>query len=161
MSNRQQDIFDAMKAGFATIVSNPAPGNPAYPSNVGQKVNEWQMTPVDANADATQLPCVCLSDPRETNLGPGQNLDERSASRLFGLEFEAALLLAESDQTATKARQAHADVRKMMALNPLKNVSGIKRIEPGDSELVIDKDSNRISGVLMKFTVKYMRKTWE
>ena len=48
-----------------------------------------------------------------------------------------------------------------MALNPLKNVSGIKRIEPGDTEFMIDKDSNRISGVLMKFTVKHTRRTWE
>ncbi len=160
MSNFRQTLFDAVKAGFATITTANS-----YTSNVGQHVNEWQMTPVDAEADPTLLPCTCLSDPDKQNLGPGQNVDENSSSRLFGQDFEAALLLSEADATAAKARQAEADVMKMMAANckliPPFGVAGVKRVEPVSSQLMMNKEGTRISGVLMKFTVKYVRRTWE
>jgi len=160
MSNRQQDLFNAVKAGFATIVSSPAPGNPSYSSNVGQKIFEWQLTPIDAENDASLLPCTCLSDPREINEGPGQGVNENSSMRLFGQEFEAALLLAETDQTADKARQAKTDAIAMIGKDP--TWGGLaKRTEPGDVQFLSQKEGNRITGVLMKFTVKYVRRTWE
>lgn len=160
MSNRQQDLFNAVKAGFATLLSSPTPGNPAYSSNVGQKISEWQLTPIDAANDPSLLPCTCLSDPREVNLGPGENVNENSSSRLFGLEFEAALFLAEADQTAEKARQAKTDAQTMIGKD--QTWGGLaKRTEPGDVQFLSQKEGNRITGVLMKFTVKYVRKTWE
>lgn len=155
MSNRQQDLFNAVKTRLATITT--ANG---YWSNAGQKINEWQMTPVDAANDPTLLPCICLSDTDERNLGPGENVNENSSSRLFGVDFEAALLLAEADQTATNARQAKADLIKAIGKDQtFGNLA--KRTEPGDVKLLTNKDGVRISGVLFKFTVKYVRKTWE
>lgn len=153
--NKQQLIFDAVKARAATITT--ANG---YTSNVGQKVNEWQMTPIDVANDPTLLPCICLNDPVEANLGPPPNSNDQSATRLFGIEFEASLLLAETNQTAAKARQARADFIKAIGTDP--RFGGLAvRTEPGDSELVMDADGTRISGVRVKFTVKYNRRPWE
>jgi hypothetical protein len=155
MPNRQQDLFDAVRTRFSSITT--ANG---YSSNVGQKINEWQLTAVDAANDPTLLPCICLSDPVERNLGPGENVNENSSSRLFGLEFEVALLLAESDQSAAKARQAKEDLIKAIGKDQTFGRLA-KRTEPGDVQLITNKDGVRISGVLFKFTVKYVRKTWE
>jgi hypothetical protein len=154
VSNKQQTIYDAVKARMATVTT--ANG---YTSNVGQKFNEWQTTPIDFANDATLLPCICLNDPREVNFGaPSGN--ENSGQRLFGIEFEAMLMLAEADQTATKARQARADVIK--AIGTDHSFGGLLvRTEPGDAELMLDKDGTRVSGVRMKFTCKYNRKPWE
>jgi len=159
MSNKQQDLFNAVKAGFATLLSSPTPGNPAYTSNVGQKINEWQMTAIDAANDSSLLPCVCLSDPREVNLG-APNGNERSSTRQFAVEFEAALFLAETDQTATAARQAKTDAYAMIGLN--QTWGGLAdRTEPGEAQFLSQKEGNRITGVLIKFTVKINRKTWK
>jgi hypothetical protein len=156
MSNFRQLLFDAVKAGFATITT--ANG---YTSNVGQKVNEWQVKPIAYADSPNLLPCTCLSDPNKRNLGPGQNVDENSSSRLFGQDFEAALVLAESNSTPANARQAEADVMKMIGKNPTWGIQGVKRTEPEDSQLKMSADGTRVSEVLMKFTVKYVRKTWE
>lgn len=155
MSNRQQDLFTAVKTRLATITTANS-----YTSNAGQIVNEWQLTPVDFSASPSLLPCICLSDPREVNLGPSANVDKNSSTRLFGLEFEAALLLAETDQTATKARQAKTDLIRAIGVDPTWNGLA-KRTEPGEFQIIGNKEGNSISGVLMKFTVEYMRKTWE
>lgn len=126
-----------------------------YTSNVGQKVTEWQTTPVEMG----ERPCILLSDPQETNLGPPDGGNKNSAHRTFGIEFEVMLLLAEVNQTAEKARQAEADV--INAIGTDQTFGGLlRRAEPGSSELKLDGDGTRISGVRMTFTAEYGRKPW-
>lgn len=124
-----------------------------YTSNVGQKIFEWQLLPVEA----ANLPCILVSDPVENNLG--SEVGKTSAHRFFGLDFEVSLLLAEADGTAAKARQAEADV--INAIGTDQTFGGlVKRTEPVSSELVLDNEGTRISGVRMKFTTEYGRKPW-
>lgn len=148
MSKRQQ-IVDAVKARMATITT--ANG---YTSNVGQQVFEWQATSVDAS----KLPCILVSDPVETNLG-GTDDNKNSAQRTFGLQFEVSLLLAETNQTAVKARLALEDV--IRAIGTDQKWSGLaRRTEPVSDELKLDEEGTRISGVQMKFIVEYGRAPW-
>jgi len=149
--SKRQDIVSAVKTRLATITTANS-----YTSNVGQKVYEWQLTPVDS----ANLPCILVSDPVESNLGPGENSTRASTHRNYGLEFEVSLLLAEADQTAAKARVAIADVIKAIGTDQM--WGGLaRRTEPVSDELILDGDGAHISGVRMKFTVEYGRKPWE
>lgn len=148
--SKRQDIVAAVKARMATIIT--ANG---YTSNVGQKIFEWQLKPVEP----ADLPCILLSDPVEENLGAGE-VGKNSSHRTFGLEFEISLLLAEADATAAKARVAIADVIKAIGADQQWNMLA-RRTEPVSDELILDSEGARISGVRMKFTVEYGRRTWE
>jgi len=146
MSHRQAFV-SAIKTRFATIIT--ANG---YTSNIGARQKEWQTTPVDP----ADLPCHCLSDPIE-RLIEGES--KNSSSRTFGLEIEVNLLLAEADQTAAKARVAEADVMKAIGKDP--TWGGLaRRTEPVSSELKLDNEGTRVSGVQMTFRIEYGRKAW-
>ena len=149
--SKRQDIVTAVKTRMATVTTANS-----YTSNVGQKVFEWQLTPVNSS----DLPCILMSDPVESNLGPPPEANKNSAHRTFGLEFEVSLLLAETDQTATKARVASGDL--IRAIGTDQQWGGLaRRTEPVSDELMLDAEGVRISGVRMKFTIEYGRKTWE
>jgi predicted enzyme related to lactoylglutathione lyase len=148
MSRRQQ-LISAVKTRFLTITTANS-----YTSNVGQKVFEWQTTP----ADPSMLPCILFHDATETNLGA--DTGKTSDRRTFGLEITASLLLAEADQTATKARVAIGDVIKAIGTDQM--WGGLaRRTEPVSDELMLDSEGARISGVKMQFVIEYSRKTWE
>jgi hypothetical protein len=149
--SKRQDIVTAVMARMATITT----GN-GYASNVGQKVFEWQLKPVNAS----DLPCILVSDPAENNLGPGEGSTRNSGYRSFGLDFEVSLLLAETNATAAKARAAISDVIKAIGTDQMWGQRA-RRSEPVSDELILDSEGERISGVRMKFTVEYGRRPWE
>jgi len=148
MSNKRQLIFDQVKARFATITT--ANG---YPSNVGQKIFEWQTTTVDK----ASLPCTLLSDPVET-ASEGESKNAGLLTR--HLEIEASLLLAEANQTAAKARAALEDVIKAIGTDQKWN-NLARRTVPVSDELKLDDEGLRISGVRMRFNIEYGRVPWE
>jgi len=145
--SKRQTIFDAVKVRFATATTANA-----YASNVGQKVFEWQLVPVDLD----NLPCSLLSDPIEEALIDNKN----TGAFVRQLTIDASLLLAEVNQTAAKARAALADVITAIGTDPRWGGLALRTL-PVSEELKLDDEGERISGVRLVFKIEYPREAWE
>ncbi|MDQ3819078.1 MAG: hypothetical protein M3362_15570 [Acidobacteriota bacterium] len=148
----RQSLVDAVKARLSGILTanQYAPGQ-NYLTDIGSHQFEWRTTPLEA----ADLPAHIIRDEEENTLVTEKNQGHLPRS----LKIVCDLVLSESDQTATNARKAIADVIHAIGVDD--KWGGLaRRTLPVKDELMMDAEGKRISGARVTFQIEYGRAAW-
>lgn len=144
-----QTLVDRILARFALItIAN------GYQTNAGNRVKEWQTTPLDESETSSILVRDLVAVKRPDPKG------ENSSKHTWATQIVVDLVFQESDQTAVEARKGISDINKAVGVDQA--WGGLaRRSEQVSEQLMLDKTGSRLAGARVIFNVITSRRPWE
>jgi hypothetical protein len=146
-TNIRQRVFDAIAAGFRTIliVNN-------YETNAGQNVFVWKTDALDQ----ARLPAIVL---RDVGLDPAEPSNANCAQ--YRLRCEAALVPPDGADSLSEARKIWADVISLFRFNRQWQGEGdllVVTTEYQGDEMRVDERAKTFTGIFVRFVVIFKMK---
>lgn len=145
MASKRQQIVDAVKTRFATILTSGG-----FESNIGQNVNEWLLPSVAA--DKTQV--MSVEDPEcstEQRMGD---------SHEHTLTIEASVGIKAASVTPAELRKAIADMTKAIGVDRLWGALALDT-NPVGSRIELNQTDKIVGVAQLTFEIKYRTASWE
>ncbi len=138
--NLRQELVDKVRARFAAItIAN------GYRTDSGAGLMpDWYSTPLDES----QLPALIVFDAIDTRLQD----DPNSGAHPWALRVITNVVFGPAADNPATARQAIADIKQAIALDP--RWDGLaRRSEEISDELKLDKEGTRVAGAQVIFQI--------